>query len=228
MADDGNGSELFEANLRALRLRPGLYVQIHGMAEGAPVHEAQFIAAIEGKGVMLTPSGMDSLKTEIVIGDEYRILGFTGQTDFSFKAQALNVFQAPFAHVLFAYPASAQARKVRKMMRMKTALPATISPSGKQAPVEVSIIDISAAGAMILSPRSLGVIGGLLDLSFPIRFDDVNATMNIVTKLRHSNHTDNEGRRIGLSFENLSQEHKLLLSGFVARMTEEDSFIIEP
>jgi len=31
-----------------------------------------------------------------------------------------------------------------------------------------------------------------------------------------------------LSFENVSREHKLLLNYFVSRITEENSFIIEP
>jgi c-di-GMP-binding flagellar brake protein YcgR len=227
MPDDLNGGELLEVSLKKLRLRPGLFLQMQSTREGAPVREAQFIAAIEGKGVMLTPSGMDSLKTEIVIGEEYLIQGFTGQTDFSFTAPALNVFKAPFAHVLFAYPATAKAKKVRDSMRMKTALPATISPCGQNNQLEVSIIDLSAAGAMILSPRSLGVIGGLFDLAFPIKFDDVHSNINIVAKLRHSNHTDNDRRKIGLSFENLSREHKLLLNYFVGRITEENSFVIE-
>lgn len=228
MPDDLNDGELLEVSLKTLRLRPGLFLTIQRMREGAPVHEAQFIAAIEGKGVMLTPSGMDSLKTEMIIGDEYLIQGFTGQTDFSFTAPALNVFKAPFAHVLFAYPATAKAKQVRKSMRLKTALPATISPSGQNNPLKVSIVDLSVAGAMVLSSRSMGVIGGLFDLAFPIKFDDVHSNLNVVAKLRHSNLTDNEGRKIGLSFENLSREHKLLLNYFVGRITEENSFIIEP
>jgi len=228
MPDDLDGGELLEVSLKTLRLRPGLFLNIQRMHEGAPVHEAQFVAAIEGKGVMLTPSGSDSLKTEISIGEEYLIQGFTGQTDFSFAAQALNVFKAPFAHVLFAYPATAKAKKVRKSMRMKTALPATISPCGQNNLLEVSIIDLSVAGAMVLSSRSLGVIGGLFNLAFPIKFDDVQANVNIVAKLRHSNHADNERRKIGLSFEDLSLENKLLLSSFVGKITEENSFVIEP
>lgn len=228
MSDDLNGGKLLEVGLKTLRLRPGIFLKIQRMREGAPVYEAQFIAAIEGKGVMLTPSGIDSLKTEIIIGEEYLIQGFTGQTDFSFTAPALNIFKAPFAHVLFAYPALVNAKEVRKSMRMKTALPATISPCGQNSPLEVSIIDLSVAGAMILSPRSLGVIGSLFDLGFPVKFDDAYTNLNIVTKLRHSNPTDNDGRKLGLSFENLSRENKLLLNYFVGKMTEENSFIIEP
>ena len=228
MPDDLNSGELLEVSLKTLRLRPGLSLKIQRMREGAPVHEAQFIAAIVGKGVMLTPSGMDSLKTEIIIGEEYLIQGFTGQSDFSFTAKALNVFKAPFAHALFAYPATAKAKKVRKSMRMKTALPATISPRGQNNPLEVSIIDLSVAGAMILSPRSLGVIGSFFDLAFPIKIDDAHSDLNIVAKLCHNTPTDNEGRKIGLSFENLSLEHKLLLNYFVGKITEENSFIIEP
>lgn len=228
MSDDLNSGELLEVSLKTLRLRPGLSLKIQRMREGATVHEAQFIAAIESKGVMLTPSGVDSLKTEIVIGEAYLIQGFTGQSDFSFTAPALNVFTTPFAHALFAYPATAKAKKVRQSMRMKTALSATISPRGQNNPLEVSIIDLSVAGAMILCPRSLGVIGSLFDLTFSIKVDDADTSLNIVAKLCHNTPADNEGRRIGLSFENLSQEHKLILNYFVGKIAEENSFIIEP
>lgn len=229
MADGLSSDESLEVSLKTLRLRPGIVLNIQKMREGAPVIAAKFIAAIEGKGVMLTPSGMDSHKTDMIIGDEYLIQGFTGQTDFSFTAPVLNVFKAPFAHALFAYPATVKAKQVRKSMRMKTSLPATISPRGQEKnPVEVSIVDLSADGAMILSPSFLGGVGSLFDLTFPIKFDDVHTKLHIVAKLRHRTSTDDEGGRIGLSFENLSQEHKLLLSYFVGRITEEESFVIEP
>lgn len=228
MADGSSGGELVEVSLKALRLRPGLFLKIQRMHEGAPVHEVQFIAAIEGKGVMLTPSGTDSLKTEIVIGEEYLIQGFTGQSDFSFTAPALNVFKAPFAHALFAYPATAREKKVRKSMRMKTALPATISPCGQNAPLEVSIIDLSVSGAMILSPRSPGVIGSFFELAFPIQIDESRSELNVVAKLCHNTATDTDARKIGLSFENLSQEQTLLLNYVVGKIADENSFIIEP
>ena len=228
MADDLNGGELLEVSLRTLRLRPGLVLKIRRIREGVSVFEAKFIAAIEGKGVMLTPSGMDSHKMEIIIGDAYLIQGFTGQTDFSFTTLALNVFKAPFAHALFAYPATVKAKMVRKAMRMQTVLPATISPCGQGNPLEVSIVDLSVDGVMISSPGFLGGVGSLFDLSFPIKFDDTQTSLNIVAKLRHRTSADNEEGKIGLSFENLSREHKLLLNCLVGKITEENSFIIEP
>jgi len=227
MPDELNSGELLEVSLKTLRLRPGIVLNIQRMREGAPVIGAQFIAAIQGKGVMLTPSGTDGHKTEIIIGEAYLIQGFTGQTDFSFTAPVLNVFKAPFVHALFAYPATVKAKEVRKSMRMKTALPATISPRGQENPLEVSIVDLSADGAMISSPGFLGGVGSLFDLVFPIKFDDVHTNLHIVAKLRHRTGTDNEGGRIGLSFENLSWEHKLLLNYFLGRITEEHSFVVE-
>jgi hypothetical protein len=228
MADDLNSGELLEVSLKTLRLRPGIVLNVQRMREGAPVIGAQFIAAIQGKGVMLTPSGIDGHKTEIIIGEGYLIQGFTGQTDFSFTAPVLNVFKAPFAHALFAYPATVKAKEVRKSMRMKTALPATISPRGQENPLKVSIVDLSADGAMISSTSFLGGVGSLFDLVFPIKFDDVHTNLHIVAKLRHRTSTDSEGGKIGLSFENLSFEHKLLLNYFVGRVSEENSFVIEP
>ena len=197
------------------------------MRHGAPVIGAKFIAAIEGKGVMLTPGDMDGHKSEIIVGEEYLIQGFTGQTDFSFAAPVLKVFTAPFAHALFAYPPTVKAKAVRKSMRMKTVLSATISPRGQENPLEVSIVELSVDGAMISSPEFLGGVGNLFDLVIPISFDDVHTSLHIVAKLRHRTSPGNEGGRIGLSFENLSLEHKLLLNYFLGTITEENSFVVE-
>lgn len=227
MADHSNSGELLEVGLKTLRLRPGIVLNIQKMREGTPVIGAQFIAAIEGKGVMLTPTGTDAHKTEITIGEEYLIQGFTGQTDFSFTAPVLNVFNAPFAHALFAYPATVKVKEVRKSMRIPTALPATIAARGQDNPVKVSVIDLSADGAMISSPSFLGGVGSLFDLIVPIDFDDVHTRLHIVAKLRHRTSTDNEGGKIGLSFENLSSAHKLLLNHFLARTTQENSLVVE-
>ena len=228
MSEDLNTGELREISLKELRLRPGIFLKIQRLREGAPVKEAQFIAAIEGKGVMLTPSGLDSLKTEIVIGEEYLIHGFTGQTDFSFTAPVLNVFQAPFAHALVAYPASVKAKKVRKSMRMKIDLLAAISPHGHQKPIEVHIIDLSVDGAMISAPHSLGAIGTLFDLVFPIQFEEINSKINILAKLCHNTISNDGACQVGLSFENLTREHKLLLNYFIGKITEASPTTIKP
>ncbi len=228
MADDSSSGKLLEMSLKALRLRPGMVLNIQRMGEGVPVIGTKFIAAIEGKGVMLSPSGTDSHKTEIIVGDDYLIQGFTGQTDFSFTAPVLNVFKTPFAHALVAYPLTVKARHLRKSMRMKTALPATISPRGQDNPIHVSIVDLSADGAMISSPSFLGAVGSLFDLVFPIRVDDVHTHLKLVAKLRHRTSSDDDWGKIGLSFENLSWEDKLLLNHFVGRITEVSSFVIDP
>lgn len=227
MPDESNPSELLETSLKALRLRPGIALEIQCRREGSPLIPAKFVAAIEGKGVMLTPSGADGRTADIRPGDEYGIRGFTGQTDFVFLAPVLNVFTAPFAHALFAYPATVRARQVRRAMRMKTRLPARISPRGQDTPHEVSIVDLSTDGALITAPGFLGSVGSLFDLAFPIRVDDVTTELNLVAKLRHRTGTDAGDGRIGLSFENVTREHKLLLGVFVASITAASSFVIE-
>lgn len=227
MPDGLNGNELVETSLKALRLRPGIALEIQGRREGSPLIAAKFIAAIEGKGVMLAPSDGYGGAGVLTVGDEYGIRGFTGQVDFVFLTPVLNVFTSPFAHALFACPATVRARQVRRAMRMKTTLPACISPRGRNAPHEVSIVDLSTDGALITAPGFLGSVGSLFDFAFPIRVDDVNSELNLVAKLRHRTGTDAGDGRIGLSFENVSREHRLLLGVFVASITAASSFVIE-
>jgi len=51
--------------LRALRLRSGMALQTLRIVEGAAKKESLFLAAIEGKGVMVGPVGPDGAKTEL-------------------------------------------------------------------------------------------------------------------------------------------------------------------
>jgi len=70
-------------------------------------------------------------------------------------------------------------------------------------------------------PRSLGVIGSLFDLTFPIEVEGERSNLGIVTKLCHNTPGDDGQRKIGLSFENLSRDHKLLLNYFLGKVSEE-------
>lgn len=105
-----NEAEYVEMSLRQLGLRPGIALQTQGGEPQAPKEEAHFLAAIDGKGVMVTHEG----RTTLAIGSHYRVCGFTGQYDFHFAAPVLQTFDAPFAYALLAYPGAVRARKIRR------------------------------------------------------------------------------------------------------------------
>src|ERR1035437_8629164 len=120
---------------KALKLRVGLALQAQGVAAGARKEEAQFLAAVDLKGIMLGPyrSG-DTIA--LTSGSEYIIRGFTGQYDFSFNTKVIQTFEKPFIYALLEYPPTVNARLVRCAMRMKTSFPAKIIPTDRSAPLD--------------------------------------------------------------------------------------------
>jgi hypothetical protein len=216
-----NNAPVIELGLRALKLRPGIALQTQGVAPGSPKDEAQFLAAIEGKGVMVGPQNAVGGKSLLKPGAEYTVRGFTGQYDFTFSAQVLQTFEVPFAYAVLVYPKVVQARQVRRSMRMKTSLPAKVSLPGQSAFIEATLIDVSTFGAMVHAPTTVGAIGDVVQLSVVVQFEGEAVSLTIPAAICHSNKTESgEGVNVGVSFKTVSQHDKLILHYLAQSSTE--------
>jgi len=212
MSSNSTHAEISKINLKALKLRPGMALQIQRSLPGAPNNEAQFLAAIEGKGIMVGPHGAVGGKIGMQPGEDYLVRGFTGQYDFSFASNVIQIYEKPFAYALLSYPGDVEARMVRSAMRMKTSLPATVSLPGGSSFIAVSLVDVSVAGAMIKSPTSLGIVGDQLNLSFSMDFEKNKVNLVLLSAICHSNKSEpGDGFNVGLIFKGTTQNDKLVL-----------------
>ncbi|RZL01318.1 MAG: PilZ domain-containing protein [Rubrivivax sp.] len=211
-----------EVGLRSLKLRPGVALQTQGTAPGSPKLEAQFLAAIEGKGVMVGPHGATGGKSPLKTGDEVTVQGFTGQHDFSFTAQVIQTFEVPFAYALLVYPKVVRARVVRRSMRMKTSLPAKVLLPGGSSFIEATLIDVSPFGAMVHAPTTVGAIGDVVNLVVGLDFEGEAVKLEIPAALCHSHRADaGDGVHVGMSFKTVSQRDKLILHYLAQQSTEQ-------
>ena len=209
-----------QLSLKALRLRPGQAIQTQSPEAGAPKEEAQFLAGIEGKGVMVGPF-QSSLKSTLEPEAYYFISGFNGQYDFSFLSQVLQVFEQPFPYALMTYPSSVDARLVRRAMRMKTSHPATVAQSGSNEMLSVTLVDISHCGAMVHSASTLGSVGSEITLEFSVNFEGELVNLSIGSTICHSTRVEGNGSiNVGLAFKPISKSDKLLLY-FLAQTSNE-------
>ncbi|MDI1257792.1 PilZ domain-containing protein [Aquabacterium sp.] len=222
MPNDNNQAPVTEVGLRSLKLRPGVALQTQGVAPGSPKKEAQFLAAIEGKGVMVGPHAASSGKASpLKAGEEYTVQGFTGQHDFSFKAQVIQIFEVPFVYALLVYPKVVQARLVRRSLRMKTSLPAKLSLAGGSGAINATLIDVSPFGAMVHAPSPVGVIGDVVNLAVGVNFEGELVGLEIPAKLCHSHKAEaGDGVHVGMSFKTVSQRDRLILHYLAQSSTE--------
>lgn len=208
--------------LRALRLRPGMFLQLH-LGPGQPVVEAKFCAAIENKGVMLVPLDKSAPASGWVENVKIDITGFTGQHDFRFPARVLGNFTVPFAYLLVSYPEQVTARKVRSALRIPTALSAK-AWSDKNAKLDAQVIDLSAAGAMIEMQGNGVTVGGELQLGFEIEFERKTYTLQLAGRVCHAAAADSN-HRIGLAFDNVTKSDRLLLQAYTLAASHSNAVI---
>jgi hypothetical protein len=207
--------------LRALKLRPGMFLQTQARNGGGAI-EAKFCAAIDGKGIMVVPinGGRDALRD----GVELKVGGFTGLYDFSFASRVIQSFTHPFAYTLLAWPDQVDARRVRKALRIPTALPAQVDGVG--GPEVATIVDISAAGAMLRSPTTLGAVGDSARIRFEITIDQRNTPLVIDGVVCHSARCDSgNGYRTGYSFGSLGRSERLALQYFTLAAAEPSAVV---
>jgi hypothetical protein len=202
--------------LRAMGLRPGMALQTRRLVEGATKKESQYFGAIDGKGVMVGPLGSEGTKTELIAGEVCIVRGFTGQYEFSFLSKVLQTFERPFAYALLAYPASVDARLVRKSMRTNVSWPtqaAVLNIDGTVEPaLEVTLVDISSSGAMFKALANVAPIGSELVLTMAASLEDTPVELKVKAAICHNNRATYEDAYIvGVAFKGLTPQDKLVL-----------------
>jgi hypothetical protein len=224
MADDtspdaaGTAEAVQQLPLKAMRLRAGMAVQTKRLVAGSSKREAQFLAAMEGKGVMVGPQGPAGEQTGLVEGEICVVRGFTGQYEFSFVSKVLQTFEKPFPYALLAYPKHVDAKLVRRSMRTKTSWPTQVwlpAPAGAPAPQHhaAQLLDISLTGAMVHAQASLAAVGQPLNLALKVELDGSTLDLQLAALVCHSSAApEGKGHHIGVAFTDVTPQAKLMLN----------------
>lgn len=201
-------------SLRALRLRPGMFLQAASGSQKRPT-EAKFCAALEGKGLMVVPLHEGPPGTEWRDQSELQLSGFTGEYDFRFPTRVLGSFSVPFAYVLLAWPAAVEARRVRNALRIPTSLAAMAWGSDETSTVPARVLDLSPAGAMLELAGSLGGNGQRIGVALELPLEGGVHALELRGPICHGVAASaGAGTRIGMAFEGLSRTEKALLQNF--------------
>jgi c-di-GMP-binding flagellar brake protein YcgR len=147
-------------------------------------------------------------------GARYGVQGFTGQYDFQFETQAVGTFDAPFVYALLAWPEAVQARLVRQALRVRTLLPAQLSPVTMKGETQAaSVLDLSASGALVETLHPMGDVGDTLRISFVVDADGEKTQITTEAVICHRRAMEAPSReRLGLSFRALPKTERLVLS----------------
>ncbi|MCE2944190.1 MAG: PilZ domain-containing protein [Lysobacteraceae bacterium] len=208
---------------RQLRLRPKTLVQLSASGDGAAPEDWLFAAAIEGRGLMLAPVPGRKMGP-MAKNARFLVQGFTGQYDFRFETGLLGVFDVPFHYALLGWPDRVDGRLVRQALRIRTLLPATLvggeGPGGTGQ--RASIVDLSAAGALVETATPIGDVGTPARLVFTVEAEGERLQITAHAAVCHRRTLDHPVReRVGLSFRALPKPERLMLSLYLAKMAAE-------
>ena len=209
-------------SLDAVKLQPGATMQIQSAAEGAqPRHEVKFVGVIRGNSILLTVPNIAGERMWMKPGQSFVIRGFNGRYAYAFISKVIRAREQPFPYVHFSYPQTVEYKAVRHYLRVGVRQPATVTHSDNQS-VTVAILDLSASGAMIDSPDTLGEVGDCVQLAFTVPLEEKEVSLNIAAVIRNIYQTEDAGRaRVGLSFDDVSQNDNLILHYFLETRLEE-------
>ena len=203
-------------SLDAIKLQSGATMQIQSAEAGQARHEVRFIGAIRGNSVLVTvPNVAGGERMWMKPGLSFVIRGFNGRYAYAFTSKVILAREHPFPYVHFSYPQSVEYKAVRCSLRVGVTQPATVTTSDNSS-VAVTMLDLSASGSMIESPASLGKAGDRVHLAFTVPIEEQEVNLSVTAVIRNIYQTDDAGRgRIGLGFEDVSQNDNLILHYFL-------------
>lgn len=204
-----------EVSFEALRLCPGTVLQIQSVA-GDATHSVKFVGDIREKSILVTLPIVNGKGIWVPAGQAYIIRGFTGKYAFAFEAPTIMARTHPFPYIHFAYPRSVNSRAVRKSLRVKVKLPATVTPRNGANPLPATMVDLSTTGSMVDSVAPIGETGDVVKLAFSVAFDGISANLSISAIIRSVQKPGAEkSLRNGLEFENIAHNDNLILRCFI-------------
>lgn len=196
-------------------------MQVQSLADLAQVrHKVRFIGFIKDKSLLTTLPFRNGERMWMEDGQAFIVRGFNGRYAYAFTTPVIRARAHPFTYLHFAWPQKVECQLVRNSLRVAVSLPASI-PRVDGTQVAVAMLDLSASGAMLDSQVEIGAAGDHIRLGFTVDFEGDAVNLNIPAAIRKIYRKENgAGFRIGLEFENVSQNDALVLHYFIHTLNQ--------
>jgi c-di-GMP-binding flagellar brake protein YcgR len=146
----------------------------------------RLIGFVEGVSVLVTPPYQHGQRLQLFEGEELVVRAFTGRNAFGFGAGITKVIKHPFEYWHLAYPESVQAVQVRKAVRVKTEIIASVQTEDPiEEPIAAVISDISGSGALLDAGGAIGEVGSMVRVSFRVRLHEVDTDLTLAAVIRN-------------------------------------------
>ncbi|MDR3394666.1 MAG: flagellar brake protein [Parasulfuritortus sp.] len=209
------------ASLDEIKLMPGDALQLQQMVAGQNERlTVRVIGVMKPKSVLVTAPVIEGKLIFVREAQPFLVRAFSGLNVCAFKTNVLKAHHTPFPYLHLAYPDSVQIMRIRKAVRAEVQLITAVhDKEGGRQIAAARIVDLSVGGARLMANNAFGEKDQLVFLSFKIKLDDIEEYIQTPAIIRAISQEDDEtGRKVtvvGVQFENLSQNHRLLIMNMV-------------
>jgi hypothetical protein len=188
----------------------------------------RLIGYVEGLSVLVTPPYLNGSRVALFEGEEIVVRAFTRRNAFGFSAGLEKVIKHPFDYLHLSFPQTVQAVQVRKAVRVRTAIIASVAvPDRGALPVPAIIADVSSSGALVDAGVAVGEIGEALRIVFRVRLHDVDSdlTVHAVIRNRYAEYAPSGGVEAfhhGVEFAGLGSTDSMILESLIYQQLVEN------
>lgn len=182
---------------------------------------ARFIGFLEGESVLVTTPLDGGAPVPFYTHDEVTVRYLAGREIHGFTTWVRKVATQPYPYLHLAFPKAIERVPFRQEERVPMDLPAKYQSLGQpDLAGDGRLLDLSAAGAQLKAPKSLGDMGDEVRLQFDVAFAGLESHIEVSAIIRNikpneGRHADGEHELYGLEFKDLGEQGRLFIKGFV-------------
>lgn len=214
----------------SLKLQVGGRIQFISHREIKPIqHFSALIGYLKDEYLIVKIPSENGVPVLAHEGDKLTLRVFSGISVCWFSCSVLRIFARPLNYMHLSFPTLIQGTRLRATMRVKVDIAAQLAAPG-MAPTPVSLINLSASGALLESPTLLAPNNSTMNLSFTLSQPAGNAAAQINTSATIKNMNEDKPAAngqaeifmYGLQFIDLDPMQCLMLQNLVYEAFIED------
>lgn len=183
-------------------------------------YSVRLIGYIKNRSILLTTPLVNGVPLILADGEQLEVRMVIGNNIYAFQAPIQRLCISPVHYLHLDYPAEVRAQKLRKSPWARVSLSASVSNA--QGTREIArLVNLSADGAQLHAPASLGEPGAALQLAFDAAIDELKTTLNLDATILHVRAAPQEAgsgmSEYGVALNNVSAADALWLKGLIYR-----------
>jgi c-di-GMP-binding flagellar brake protein YcgR len=230
---DLDQAKISTCSFEAAQLHVGERLQLELLADSSRNHYyTTLIGFVPGHSVLIRTPLVQNLPIPVPEGAAVLVRAFSGRHAYTLETRIDRVCRSPYPYMHLAYPAQVQQTLIRGALRVRVALPGTVSNSNEQVdepPRAVVLSDLSVSGAQLETELSLGETGKKFGLAFKFVVQPNNYEVKLITsaqiqsvrKVKKGQGAD-ELFSHGVRFNKLHATEGLLLQSYIQQVLLSD------